>query len=506
MTLWQRLHPRKSLTIRIILVNLVLILLALGSLALWMGYRLQQSIIEGAEAELEVRALIVANGLREPVQKQLAYEEDYYHREKEEEEGEEEDESEDRPLPYAPIGDRDFKDLVDSYATEMDARVTILDPNLTVRYSSDPQIPLHVSETHPEILAAIQQQDEHDIRYDQWTKEERLFAAAPILTGDGIEGLVQLSVPMDEVTKQVRAMWVVLGSATLVLVTLFILASIFLGEQITRPLHRLTMAAHRLAAGDLSVRLEMEREDEVGVLAAAFDHMAEEISHLLARERAFVANASHELRSPITAIQLRAELLHMHAADNERRERYIDEIRQEAEQLGHLVQQLLDLDQIQSTSTRAESIMDPAPCLRKVFTAMKSQGERAGLSMQAEIPSNLPAILLDASSCELVMRNLLDNAIKYTPPGGKVLLQARSLADEVEIIVQDTGIGIPTQDLPFVFDRFYRVESSRDREGSGLGLALVREVLSLHRGKVQIESQEGKGTKVIVRIPRASQQ
>ena len=500
MSFLHRLDPRRSLTVRIILVNLTLILLALGSLALWTGYRLQKSIIEEAEAELEVRALIVANGLREPVQQQLAYEDDYYERGGDDHEGEEDDDEEHKVV-YAPIGDRDFKTLVDSYAEEMNARVTILDPNLTVRYSSDPGVPVHVEDTHTEIVAALQHTEEHDIRHDEWTGEDRLFVAAPILGNTGLEGLVQLSMPMDEITEQVRAMWLTLLTATLVLIALFVLASIFLGEQITRPLHRLTTAANRLAAGDLSARLEMNRKDELGTLAAAFDHMAEEISQLLARERAFVANASHELRSPVTSIQLRAELLHMAAADDERRERYIREIRQESEQLGHLVQQLLDLDRAQSSPKRVETPMNPGPCLQKIFALMQPLGERAGLTMQADIPADLPPVLIDENGCEIVIRNLLDNAIKYTPAGGQVQLRARALNDGVEVTVRDTGLGIPAQDLPFIFERFYRVDKARDRTGSGLGLALVREILSLHGGEVRVESTEGAGTTMTIRLP-----
>ena len=504
-----RLNPRRSLTTRIILVNLTLILLALGSLALWTGLRLQKGIIEEAESELEVRALIVANGLREPVQQQLAYEEAYYEKEHEgnehdEDEEEDDEEHDDHPaVVFAPIGDRDFKALVDSFAEEMNARVTILDPNLTVRYSSDSRVPVHVEDRHPEILAALRQQDDHDIRFDEWTGEDRLFVAAPILGTDGIEGLVQLSAPMDEIMERVRAMWLTLITATLALTVLFILVSIFLGEQITRPLRRLTAAAHQLASGDLSVRMEMDRKDELGELAAAFDHMAEEISQLLARERAFVANASHELRSPVTAIQLRAELLQMAAADDARRERYIRDIHQESENLARLLQQLLDLNQAQSSPRPPTQPLDLTSCLHQMSELMQPLAHQAGLDLTTNLPESLPPVRLAEQDCQIILRNLLDNAIKYTPSGGQITLRARATERWVEIVVQDTGIGIPAQDLPHIFERFYRVDKARDRTGSGLGLALVREIVTQHGGEVWAESTEGAGTTLIVRLPQA---
>ena len=288
----------------------------------------------------------------------------------------------------------------------------------------------------------------------------------------------------------------------LALTVLFVLASIFLGRQITRPLHRLSAAAHRLAEGDFGVRLEMEGEDELGVLAAAFDHMAEEISQLLARERAFVANASHELRSPVTAIQLRAELLQLTAVDDVRRERYLREIRQESEHLGQLLQQLLDLDRAQSATFTPDALPDLASCLARMCELMQPLADRSGLTLVADIPHALPAVQIDGQDCEIILRNLLHNAIKYTPAGGLVQVQARALDQWVEVRVKDTGIGIPEQDLPLVFERFYRVDKARDRSGSGLGLALVREIILQSGGEIRVESEEGRGTTMIVRLLR----
>ncbi|NOX61806.1 MAG: HAMP domain-containing protein [Chloroflexi bacterium] len=495
----KRLDPRRSLTLRIILINLALIFLALGSLVAWTGFRLQKSIIEEAEHELELRALIVANGLREPVKKQLEFEEseDEYD-DKDEEEHEYEDEEGHRQV-FVSFGERDLKTIVDSYAEEMDARVTILDPSLNVRYSSDPVVPIHIEERHPEITTALRGSEQHDIRLDEWTGEERLFVAAVIGSSDSVEGLVQLSVPMTEIMTRVHAMWAVLFTAALVLTALFVVASIILGGQITRPLRRLTLAANRLAAGDLSTRLDMDRQDELGALAAAFDHMAEQISELLARERAFVANASHELRSPLTALQLRAELLQMTSGDEARRNRYLQEIREETEKLARLLQQLLNLNRAESGAQSAAPTA-LSPCLEEIVASMQPLADDAGVSLQADIPPDLPQICIGPEDCELVVRNLVDNAIKYTPAGGAVYLRASVNAKWVQVMVSDTGIGIPEADLPHIFERFYRVDKARDRTGSGLGLALVKAILDTHGGEIDVDSREGEGTTVTVRF------
>ncbi len=494
MNLLRRLDPRRSLTTRIILVNLTLVLLALGSLALWTGLRLQKSIVQEALAGLELRALIIANGMREPLSQQLAFETA----------AEEENESaaDERGEMFVTLGERNFKALVDSYARELQARVTILDPDLRVVYSSDPTVMQHAPARYPETLAALQSQNTLAIRQEPGDDAQRLFVAAPIQGEEGVEGVVQLSIAGDVVQERVRAMWLTLLTAGLALTLLFVLASIFLGEQITRPVHRLTAAAHRLAGGDLSARLEMDRQDELGELAAAFDHMAEEISQLLARERGFVANASHELRSPVTAIQLRAELLQMAAADDARRERYLREIRQESENLGQLLQQLLDLDRAQSATDGVADPLDIAPCLRKMTELMEPLAEQTGLILTASIPDALSPVRIAPRDCEMVFRNLLDNAIKYTSAGGSVHLDARAEAGWVTVVVRDTGMGVPAEDLPRIFDRFYRVDKARDRTGSGLGLALVQEIVEKAGGQVQAESASGQGLTITVRLPQ----
>lgn len=499
-----RLDPRRNLTVRIILVNLALILLALGSFVLWAGWRLQKSLVEEEKSGLALRALIAANGLREPVEQQLVYQEAHYEQLKSKDEGEKAEVSgESNDENFVPIGDRTFKAVVDSYAQDMNARVTVLAPDLATIYSSDPLVALHQVARYPETVAAAKQMESQNMRRDEWTGKKRLFAAAPVLGSKGVEGVVQLSIPLDEITDRVRAMWLTLITAGLALTGLFVLASIFLGEQITRPILHLTAAAHRLATGDLSTRLDMERQDELGTLAAAFDHMADEISQLLARERALVANASHELRSPVTSIQLRAELLERASTDDARRRRYLRDIRQESESLGRLLQQLLDLDRAQSATFKPAALLDIGPCLHRICDLMQPLAEQAGLMLSATIPAALTQVQLDEKNCEIIFRNLLDNAIKYTPAGGKVHVQARMTDEWVEVIVRDTGMGVPAQDLPFIFERFYRVDKARNRTGSGLGLALVREIVQQYGGDIRATSEAGQGMTLSVRFHRA---
>ncbi|NOZ49025.1 MAG: HAMP domain-containing histidine kinase [Chloroflexi bacterium] len=495
------LPPRRNLTSRLILVNLAVLLFALAGLVLWTGLRLQTSLIEEAEHGWELKALIVANGLQEPLQNQLRFEDE---QEKLHEPGDEEGDETDTNLSLAPFGDRNLQSIVDAYASEADVRITLMDTSRSVRYSSDPLVPIHIEDQHPEIVAALTNGEQHDIRLDEWSQEQRLFVGALVGTVNAPQGIVQLSVPMSKIMVKVRQTWIMLLTTATALAALSILASIFLGRQLTRPVRALTKAANQVAEGDFSVRLDMKRDDELGALAQAFDHMATEISTRLERERVFIANASHELRSPITAIQLRAELLQNRLVKNESRfQRYLVDIKEESEHLGHLLEQLLDLDRLQAGSyTDPMPALAPAESLQQVVQMMASPAHDAGLTFVSDIPESLPPVQAAAQDFELIIRNLVDNAIKYTPAGGEVRLSARSRNDHLEIVVADTGTGIPEADIPHIFDRFYRVDKARDRKGSGLGLAMVKTLVTEAGGDIRVESRLGEGTTVTISLLR----
>lgn len=483
--------PRRSLALRLLLANLALILAALLGLVLWTGYRLQRAAMEEARVELGLKAVLIANALREPL---VIYEGEGKKPESSD------DEEHEANVPVLPgLQQRDLRTLVVSYAEEVGGRVTVFSPELHLLASSD-QAALQAAEAPPETVGALRGGEPFAIRTDEATGEERLFVAAAISGFERPGGVVQLSIPMAKLRADIRSTWLLLISAGLVVALLSILASVLLARQIIRPIKALTTAAHQLAAGDLSTRLDLDRQDELGDLAAAFDHMAAEIGDLLGRERAFVANASHELRSPLTAIQLRAELLQRLLPQDERSQRYLAEIERETGYLSRLTSQLLDLERMDAGATPPHSC-SPLPVLTQVVEGMSSAAQEVQVQFHDQLPPALADVPLSAEQLELVVRNLLDNAIKYTPAGGQVWLTAAEGAAGLRIVVRDTGIGIPAADLPHVFDRFYRVDKARDRRGAGLGLSLVRAIMTQCQGEVTVASGEGEGTTVTLVFP-----
>ncbi len=223
----------------------------------------------------------------------------------------------------------------------------------------------------------------------------------------------------------------------------------------------------------------------------------------------FVANVSHELQTPLTIIRGFTETL-MEDADNideESRRRFTHLIHEEANRMSRLVDDLLTLSRMEHHSLpfTLEGV-DIAMLAESVVSRMAPRAEEAGLTLEARIPSVLPLVSGDADRLQEVFLNLVQNAIQYTPSGGQVTVSAQSNAAEslVGISVQDTGIGIPSTDLPRIFERFYRVDKARSRAsgGTGLGLAIVKHIIELHHGRIQVNSTVGQGTEFIVWLPQ----
>jgi two-component system, OmpR family, phosphate regulon sensor histidine kinase PhoR len=225
----------------------------------------------------------------------------------------------------------------------------------------------------------------------------------------------------------------------------------------------------------------------------------------------FVANVSHELRTPLTAIRGYAETLLGGALDDSARARqFVHVIERHSERLSRLIDDLLTLSDLELG--RTELRREPLDLREVVVGVLEVLGPKAGkkaIALQAEIPDDLPALVLDRDRIEQVLINLVDNAIKYTPADGSVRVSARSLGNGngsgVEIDVTDSGIGIPEKDLSRLTERFYRVDRARSRElgGTGLGLAIVKHIVQAHGGSLTIESRVQKGTTVRVELPAA---
>ncbi len=222
--------------------------------------------------------------------------------------------------------------------------------------------------------------------------------------------------------------------------------------------------------------------------------------------RDFVANVSHELRTPLAALRSALETLRAGALDDPQAcQFFLARAEAETQRLTRLVEELLELSRLEAgVGLRALAPVDMDQVLQRAVERMEPQARQAGLALTLRLPSSLPSVLGDAERLERVVVNLLDNAIKFTPPGGSVTVMASATQQGIVVAVQDTGIGIDERDLPRIFERFYKADRSRHQPGAGLGLAIVKHIVEAHGGRVWAESTPGQGSTFYFSLPASS--
>jgi len=309
--------------------------------------------------------------------------------------------------------------------------------------------------------------------------------------------------------------WLELAPSLLLALALALVVCIAVGgilsRAITRPLEEMTHASQAIAAGDYEQKIATSGNDEVGRLAEAFNHMALEVHRARKTQRDFLANVSHDLKTPLTSIQGFSQALLDGSADSpEDRQRAARIIHQESERMNRLVGELLELSRLESGQIPfRQDHVDVGNRLQHCAEKFRPQAEQGHVDLQIDLQASELAITGDADRLDQVLTNLVDNALRYTPAGGQVLLRGnreRTAQNETWVVIRvsDTGKGISPDDLPHVFERFYRVDRARTKEGgTGLGLAIAREIVQTMGGYIAAQSQLHQGTTFTVRLPAA---
>jgi two-component system OmpR family sensor kinase len=289
-----------------------------------------------------------------------------------------------------------------------------------------------------------------------------------------------------------------------------ILLGLGLSRGLTAPLARLTAAARRIAGGDLGQRVPETGSAEVAALGQAFNQMAADLEKAEELRRNLVADLAHELRTPLSVIQgnLRAILDGVYPLEQAEIATLYDETRL----LNRLVDDLRQLALAEAGQLRLErQPVVPADLVNKATNAARVQAAAQGIALQVDLPEDLPLVDVDPQRIGQVLGNLLNNALTHTPSGGEVVVTAKRCPElvegaresEVEISVRDTGEGIPSEDLSHIFERFYRAGRARATGGTGLGLAIAKQLVEAHGGRIEVESEVGRGTRFAFTLPVA---
>ncbi len=468
----------RRFSFRLLLTFLTLIVVGVGSLILLAGWRISAQAMEQNAAQLELQATLIANALRDPF--------------------------EHADVRRANEG-RSLESLIVSYAQNVNGCVTLFDANLKFIASSDAQVVARPEENRAELIAARQGAPHFDVRWDDTRAEHRLFVAVPIEGEHGRDaGYVQLSVKTAPIYATIAGTWLGLLMIGGIVLVATALASVWLARQIAVPVQHLTTTSERIADGHLDERVAPSGPDEITRLGLAFNRMAERVQTMLEQQREFVDNAAHELRSPLTSLRLRIEMLQAHGEkDQALTQRYLGQMAREISYLQRLVDHLLALTTVENGEPAPRLALDLARMLYELSDEVEPLIQEAKLNLRVEVPEHLPSVSVNPEQMKILLRNLFDNAIKYTPANGTITLAANASGKEIAISVRDTGIGIPAESLPHIFDRFYRVDRAHSRAhgSTGIGLSLVQAIAQAHQGRIKVQSRVNQGSEFTIYLP-----
>jgi signal transduction histidine kinase len=351
--------------------------------------------------------------------------------------------------------------------------------------------------------------------YNSYFKTDIMQVGIPVLSSGKVTGGVMIQAPLAPIVSDIRALQQSALYALILGGLIATLLAFLLARNIVRPLLTMNRVARAMAEGDYGLQAPLKSSDEIGLLAESLNVLSLRLKEKIAEldrldntRREFVASVSHELRTPLTIIQGYTEaLVDGMGRDQTQREQYLNNIHEETLRLKRLVEDLLNIRSMEAGGIGVElKDTDMLPVIKRVLGRFNNQAGEKGQILILENPGGPAHARLDEDKIEQVIINLVDNALRFTPPGGEVAVSAVSEGDRLRVSVRDSGPGIPPCELPLVWERFYKTDRSRRREtsGSGLGLAIVRGIVELHGGDVGIDSLPGKGSTFWFTIPRGS--
>ena len=339
------------------------------------------------------------------------------------------------------------------------------------------------------------------IETDKKTSEKVLYVSKALKSNGKVEGVLRFATSLSEVDtiiKKISFMLIFIGIAVIIMAGII---SVFISNSITRPLREVTAMARKMADGRFNERIEKKRDDEIGELFDALNFMADEILKNEKLKNEFVASVSHELRTPLTSIKGWASTMRTgDFSDREELETGLEIIENESDRLTKMVEELLDFSKFVSGKiTLKKDYVDIKNTIEYIKKQFSLRAWRQNINFSVKVQDNMPLVLLDENRIKQVLNNLLDNAFKFTQEGGRVTLKAFIRDENLIVIVGDTGIGIPEDELPKVTEKFFKGKS--DKCSNGIGLSICKEIVSLHGGKIEITSELVKGTEITLTIP-----
>ena len=340
------------------------------------------------------------------------------------------------------------------------------------------------------------------IGYEERFERQIISVVLPFTDENRLEGILYLYYPLAKIS-ELASEEAMLLMAGVILFSIVMGYLVFKGlRRIMHPLYELQQAVRRMSTGDYGTRVAVASNDEVGQLSAAFNHMAEAIQQEDQERKAFLATVSHELRTPISYVKGYSESIQNGLIEGEQKDEAICLIAREANRMERLTNELMQLVQREAEGLGELYPIALAETLRDSVELVRAKAAEKEMTVLLDVDEEM-IVEADEEKMRQILINLLENAIRYSGRGTSIRLRAVPEGRAAVIQIEDSGIGIPREDLPRITERFYRVNKARSRAdgGSGLGLSIVNQLVSQHHGTLHIESELGQGTTVTVRLP-----
>lgn len=336
--------------------------------------------------------------------------------------------------------------------------------------------------------------------------EDMLSVLSPIMYNYNLKGYIVVHTPLVRIREQRSDLNLIILATIAVVFVLSVSILIVFTDIVYLPLRKITKATEAYAEGDFTYPINVESNDEMGYLAASLTYMADKLSHFEDDQKKFIANVSHDFRSPLTSMKGYLEAMVDGTIPPQEHEKYLNIVKNETERLTKLTNNLLTLNNLNITGMNLDiSDFDINKTIRNSVATFEGTCKNKHISFNLVLTGEELYVCADKGKIEQVLYNLIDNAIKFSKPDSVIKIETNEKNETIFVSVKDSGVGIPKDNLKLIFDRFYKTDPSRgrDKKGTGLGLSIVKEIINAHHENINVISTVDVGTEFIFTLPRS---
>lgn len=401
------------------------------------------------------------------------------------------------------------KDQLDALAVYLESNIQIINPSGRLILDTDAPIDVENEVIIKDFDSAIAGSSYYVIdNFFNFYSQDVLSVIAPITTNYMIKGYVVIHTDMVSIDESCNSLLNISYITLIILFLLSLIILIFFTEIVYMPLRKITYATEQYATGNMHYEFTVDSEDEIGYLAACLSYMASEIARSEDDQKKFVANVSHDFRSPLTSIQGYLEAMLDGTIPPDLHEKYLNIVLTETQRLTKLTNSLLTLNNLNTKGMLLDiTDFDINQVIRSTAASFEGTCLKKSIAIELILTDEVMYVKADMSKIQQVLYNLIDNAIKFSHHNSVIKVETTEKKNKLFVSVKDTGIGIPKEDLKLIWDRFYKSDLSRgkDKKGTGLGLSITKEIIQSHNEHINVISTPGEGSEFIFSLPRSEE-